>query len=517
VTPLSSDIVLATLNATYQHAAFGLRYLYANLKELQARAEIMEFTISQAPRDIVETLLLRRPKILGLSVSIWNTEPTYQVVSLLKKIQPDLIIVLGGPEVSYESEGQPLCERADFVVKGEGEDIFRELCQNYLAKGELPSQKFLKGALPEINSLPSPYPFYTDADIQNRILYVEASRGCPYKCEFCLSSLDTSVRNFPLVSFLNDMESLLQRGARQFKFVDRTFNLNVRISKQILEFFLQRISLGLHLHFEMVPDRFPEELKEIVTKFPKGSLQFEIGVQTWNENVASLISRKQDYKKVEENFRFLREETNVHLHADLIVGLPGETLESFAQGFDKLYSLRPHEIQVGILKRLKGTPIIRHDQEWQMVYQEASPFTVLSTKTLPFNELQRMVRFAKFWDLISNSGNFRASMKEIEALAQARPSPSLFWEFLQLSDFLDTRHPQRHGIALMNLTESVWSYLAQVRQIDGARARAAVLSDYCNEGKRDIPKFLRAVTEELPRKKVRLAALPLRQQRHLSQ
>jgi radical SAM superfamily enzyme YgiQ (UPF0313 family) len=213
-----------------------------------------------------------------------------------------------------------------------------------------------------------PYDLYTDADIAHRVIYVEASRGCPYECEFCLSSLDVPVRNAPLEPFLTAMQHLLDRGVCQFKFVDRTFNLNLKISSAILRFFLERYRPGLFVHFEMIPDRLPQALRELIREFPPGVLQFEVGIQTFNEQVAKLISRRQDNARAEENLRWLREETGVHVHADLIVGLPGEDMASFAAGFDRLVALGPQEIQVGLLKRLRGTPIVRHDRDWGMVY-----------------------------------------------------------------------------------------------------------------------------------------------------
>ncbi len=460
----------------------------ANLGELKASARIVEFTIAQNPRDIVEKILAEKPRLVGFGVYIWNTRQTEEVVSLLKRVSPETIVVLGGPEVSYESEGQSLCRTADFVLKGEAEDLFAGLCRAYLREGKLPGDKFLSGPLPDVKRMASPYELYSDEDIRNRILYVEASRGCPYKCEFCLSALDTSVRNFDLDRFLADLDALIARGARQLKFVDRTFNLSPQISARILDFFLERVHLGLFLHFEMVPDRLPEELRSRIRRFPKGSLQFEIGIQTWNPEVASLVSRRQDYGKVRENLAFLQTETGVHLHVDLIAGLPGEDLESFGAGFDAVSSLSSQEIQVGILKRLKGTPIIRHDAEWGMVYQEAPPFTVVRTKVLPFEALQRLQRFAKFWDLFSNSGNFPASM----ALMRSHAGTSLFQRFLDFSEFLSRRHPQGHGISLMNQAESFWRYLVD-RLGEGDSAREAIVSDFCTGAvKRDVPPFLKA-------------------------
>jgi radical SAM superfamily enzyme YgiQ (UPF0313 family) len=498
-----TPILLTTLNARYHHCAFGLRYLYANLQELQAQAKIVEFTISQNPRDIVEMILAENPTIVGFGVYIWNTRQTHEVVSILKRVRPDIKIVLGGPEVSYEAEGQAIVQLADLTIKGEADFIFYEVCRDYFTQQKWPSQKVVAGVLPAILDLALPYIYYSDIDIQNRVIYVEASRGCPYKCEYCLSSLDKSVRSFDLDLFLGEMNRLIERGARSFKFIDRTFNLSIPISSKILQFFLDRIDLGLFLHFEMVPDRLPVELRDLIARFPRGSLQFEIGIQTWNTEVSKLVSRRQDYAKIRENFAYLAEIGTVHTHADLIAGLPSETIESFARGFDAVAELNADEIQVGILKRLKGTPIIRHDAEWQMVYSEHPPFQVLQTRTMNYETLQRIVRFSHFWDLIANSGNFKNTMKFLLELSRARAEPSLFWEFDELSRFLNRRHSQGHSVALLNLVESVWNYLKSHPAVDTESARAALTQDYAgSQMKRSVPQFLKAelVSEALKKK-----------------
>jgi radical SAM superfamily enzyme YgiQ (UPF0313 family) len=514
---MKCPIVLATLNARYAHCAFGLRYLFANLKELQASTGLREFTINENPRDIAEAILALEPRVVGFGVYIWNTAATEQVISILKRVSPDLKIVLGGPEVSYESESQTICRLADFVVKGEGDLLFYSFCRNFLDGAPLPSSKWLQAPLPEIREIASPYSLYSDEDIRNRVIYVEASRGCPYKCEYCLSSLDKSVRSFELDRFLGDMDRLIQRGARQFKFVDRTFNLSAATSTRILKFFLERVSQGLFLHFEMVPDRLPSELKELIAQFPAGSLQFEIGIQTWNPEVARLVSRRQDYVKIVDNFGFLTGETGVHLHADLIVGLPGETLESFAVGFDAVSELRPHEIQVGLLKRLKGTPIVRHDAEWRMVYQEHPPFQILQTRTLDYALLQKMSRFSKYWDLYGNSGNFNATWTLIQETSACTGQSSRFWAFWNFCEFLSRRHAQSHSIALLNLVESAWLYLTRELKANAEEAREALIKDYTGSVKRDVPTFLREGTEAgLSPTGVRSGlATPRRQQRHL--
>lgn len=522
-----APILLTTLNARYSHCAFGLRYLYANLKELQPQSRVVEFTIAENARDIAAAILAHRPKVVGFGVYIWNARQTFDVVSVLKRLHPEIKIVLGGPEVSYETEAQEICRLADLTIQGEADFLFYEVCRDYFESGKWPAKKWVRGEPPEIKAIALPYSFYGDEDIRHRVLYVEASRGCPYKCEYCLSSLDKSVRGFDIDLFLAEMDKLIERGARQFKFVDRTFNLSSSTSSRILRFFLERVSKGLFLHFEMVPDRLPGELRELIQAFPRGSLQFEIGIQTWNPDVARLVSRRQDYAKVRDNLEFLAAKTGVHTHADLIAGLPGETLESFAQGFDAVYALGPDEIQVGILKRLRGTPIVRHDQEWQMTYQEHPPYQILKNRTMCFETIQRVERFSKFWDLIANSGNFENTMKLLERLALKRAEPSVFWEFDDLARLLAKRHPQAHGVALINLVESIWIYLKDHRTVDEEEARMTLLQDYAlGTKRRDEPAFFKTAAAKALRahskhaaavlKPAADSATPRRQQRHIA-
>lgn len=446
-------IVLSTLNARYIHASLGLRYLRANLGPYRAQCDLKEFTTKRPPLEIANEILSLAPKVVGLGVYIWNTNQTLEVVRLLKSLCPDLVIVLGGPEISYETDGQELFACVDYVFQGEADFTFRDFIANWFEHGELPAGKIIAPALPEIGQLQFPYGEYSDEDIKNRTLYVEASRGCPYKCEYCLSALDVSVRSFNIDRFLAEMQTLLDRGVRQFKFVDRTFNLAPTVSLKILKFFLERIHLGLFLHFEMVPDRLGDELKAMIRQFPAGALQFEIGVQTWSREVARNVSRRQDYQKIADNFHFLRHETKVHTHADLIVGLPGETWQSFAEGFDALYALSPDEIQVGILKRLKGTPIIRHDAKFHMKYSTAAPFEILSNKDLTVEEVARLKVFAEFWDLVANSGRFPG----IRGLVQSSP----FDFFYELAQALYEVFARTHSIHLRDLEAAVRNYLMQ--------------------------------------------------------
>src|SRR5439155_2278822 len=347
--------------------------------------------------------------IIGFGVYIWNVAETTELVRSLKRLRSDIVVVLGGPEVSYEFENQEVVALADYVITGEADLKFGEVAAALL-KGERPAEKIIPAELPKAEQLALPYELYTDADVAHRVIYVEASRGCPFSCEFCLSSLEIPVRQFPLPALLSQLQRLLDRGVKQFKFVDRTFNLNLNTSKALLQFFLERYQPGLFFHFEMIPDRLPDTLREIIAQFPPGALQFEVGIQSFNEEVCRRIRRRQDFHKLEDNLRFLRQHTGVHLHTDLIFGLPGETIESFAGGFDRLIGLNPQEIQVGILKRLRGTPIVRHDAEWEMIYSPNPPYEILQTKLIDFATMQRLRRFSRYWDLLANSGNFRETL-----------------------------------------------------------------------------------------------------------
>ncbi len=523
-----SDIVLATLNARYIHSAFGLRYLLANLGDLQPRAALLEFDINQRPLDIVEAILATGPRIVGLGVYIWNVTQTTEVVALLKRLRPELIVILGGPEVSYETDGQEIVALADHVITGEADLKFGEVCRALLGGGSgnaevgtdaafqrsdfpLPTSAFPKviaAELPTFDRLALPYELYTDADISHRVLYVEASRGCPFTCEFCLSSLDIPVRAVPLDSFLAALDSLLARGARQFKFVDRTFNLHLPTSRAILQFFLDRWRDGLFVHFEMVPDRLPDALREIIAKFPPGALQFEVGIQTFDDATSKNISRRQNLDRLEDNMRYLRDSTGVHVHADLIVGLPGEDVESFGRGFDRLVALRPQEIQVGILKRLRGTPIVRHDAEWGMIYSPAPPYEILRTRLIDFPQMQRLRAFARFWDLLGNSGHFRETLP---LLWDGGASP--FASFLAFTDWLYPKLGRRHGIALATLAESLFDYLIAQRGIEKPRVGAALTADWTRPGRREALPFL--PTPPAPSRASTRASAPRRQSRHL--
>ncbi len=478
----AADIVLATINARYIHTAFGLRYLKANLHELEQHCDIVEFTLEQRPLDIAEQLLARQPKIIGLGVYIWNTLQCVQVAALIKRISPKTILVLGGPEVSYEQSQQAICQLADYVLSGPAEAAFYHLC-----KAKLQGQRYTAAQYPnpKLAQLKFPYYLYSNTDITHRVIYVEASRGCPFKCEFCLSALDKTAKAFPLQPFLVELDKLYQRGARQFKFVDRTFNLSSKVSVPIMQFFLERMSDALFVHFEVIPDRLPSALKTVIEQFPPGSLQFEVGVQTLNPDVQRIIQRRQNKQKTQKNLAWLCQQSNAHVHADLIFGLPGETIVSIAQSFDQLVVLQPDEIQLGMLKRLRGMPMTEQENQYQLVFNPNPPYDILSTKDIDFANMQKLRRMARYWDLIANSGRFKTSLGTILGHAP-------FERFMQLSEWLHHTTGQTHKISLKRMFDLLFQALTERFAIDSTWATQLLSRDFERSGIKGLPQCLAA-------------------------
>ena len=484
----AADIVLAAINAKWIHPSLALRLLKANLGGLAERCEILEFALRQPLKEKVEPILAARPRLLALSVSVWNHKAVLELLEALEKEWNEKpLVVLGGPEVSWLPEDVEIFRHVDYVIRGEAEESFRLLCYGIFYGERSPESLsrdlsvsdmgtgrkrtvFINRGDTTVNpdNIVPAYHLYTDEDLKRKLVYVEASRGCAFACEFCQAAVRHNnealrVREFPLEPFLADMGKLIDRGGRTFKFLDRTFNLDMDRVKRIMEFFLERIeadatirSRPLCVHFEMVPFNFPPALKEIIRRFPPGTLRLELGIQTFNAETAALIHRSGNPGAELEILRFLRRETNAILHVDLIAGLPGEDLVSFGDGFDRLWQVlagkflageraagndSSFEIQLGILKCLPGTAIARHNEKYGMKYSTEPPYEVIETAALCAAELGRIKNFARFWEIIVNRNPFPEMINSL-----LPPEEPVFDRFMHLSDNLIEHFGKNWGI-----------------------------------------------------------------------
>jgi len=485
-----NKIILTTLNARYAHSSFGLRYLYANLNEYKEITEIHEFVKTDDLNQIAEKILKNDPLIVGIGVYIWNATEISRLVKVIKKVSPKTIVILGGPEVSY-SPFRVNFNSADYIVQGEGDIEFYNLVKSIIEKSDQ-RERIIKAPVTELSQIKLPYDYYTDVDVKNRVIYVEASRGCPFNCEFCLSSIDKNVRNFDTKILLEEFDKLWDRGVRQFKFVDRTFNLNIKITNLILDYFLEK-EPEYFLHFEVIPEHFPDSVKEKLKLFRPASLQLEIGIQTLNQEVADRINRKLNFKKIKENIAFLSKQTKNHLHLDLIIGLPGETIKSFGDNLNTLTSMTDSEIQLGLLKKLSGTSIDRHDIEFGMVYSDIPPYEIFQNDIIPFTHMQKMKRFARYWDLMYNNGNFKRSIKLLWE------NGNVFQNFYNFSEWLYSTLNTTYQISLNNLAESLFKYLTEVLALDKVETAAIMANDFMIVANRNIPHFLNEYVTTTPR------------------
>jgi hypothetical protein len=481
-----ADIVLASINAKWIHPSLALRLLKANLGSLEKRCEIFEFALRQPLAEKTAPLIaaLAAPpghtRILGISVSIWNHLATVELLKELEKYwqtgqRP--VVVLGGPEVSHLPMQAEIFHYADYVIRGDGEIAFRTLCEKILTGGKdfisVPhggQPLFVNAESSGVKEIKSAYHLYTDEDLTKKLVYVEASRGCPFNCEFCMSAVKgacDAVREFPLEQFLKNMEELVRRGAGTFKFLDRTFNINIERAVCIMEFFLEKIKekkRGIVVHFEMAASLFPPELRETLARFPAGTLRLEVGIQTLNPEVSARIGRISNPEKELEALRFLKEKTNAVIHADLIAGLPGESLVSFGNGFDQLAAcllngalpesektpVQMHtraEIQLGILKLLPGAPIFRHNETFKMRYNSLPPYEIEETSEMSAHDLKRIKNFARFWEIIVN-----------RSLVNYGDNKPVFERFMNLSDALLSHFGRNWGIDKNELLSALQRY-----------------------------------------------------------
>ncbi|HHW31920.1 MAG TPA: B12-binding domain-containing radical SAM protein [Clostridiaceae bacterium] len=431
--------LLVALNSKYIHSSLAVWYLkaYCSNEDEQAYngVEIAEYTINDNIESILGSICLKKPEIICFSCYIWNIEYVLKLTRNIKKLMPECIIILGGPEVSYDAEKIMEAEPSvDFIISGEGETALKNLLQHirqgqvshfthikqirgltYREKGEIKSTEPCT-LIENLDEIPSPYTDEFFILLKNRIVYYESSRGCPFNCSYCLSSTIAGVRYFSLDRVKKDISILISRNVRQVKFVDRTFNANKKRAKEIFKYIIEesaKTRSDINFHFEMGGDLFDEEMLDILSTAPPGLIQFEIGVQTTNQDALKEIDRITDYEKLKNNIQRLISNGNIHIHLDLIAGLPYEDYESFIKSFNDVYSLNPHHLQLGFLKLLKGSKIRRQSGLHGYIFRDYPPYEVLSNKYISYNRILTLKAVEELVERYYNSGRFTISLRYI--------------------------------------------------------------------------------------------------------
>jgi hypothetical protein len=455
MTQARADILLVAVNARYSHCAFAARSLCANLGPRAAAARILETDLDVTPLQLASQIAEARPRIVGFSIYLWNVRLVEATARILRTAAPDLRLAAGGPELTA---GYPHAALFDAVILGEGESIFRAFCERVLADtGSAHSHVMTceKGEPPATLALP--YALYTDADLAQRTVYVEASRGCPYACAYCTSA-HTGLRLIPLDRLLPAFNALWQRGLRRFKFLDRSFNAPADHACAILDFFLGRITPDTRLHFEINPDHLTAAVASRIAAFPAATLHLEAGVQTLNPQVAAAVGRSPDTPRTLANLRFLTRETGATVHADLIFGLPGEDESSFAAGFNTLNAVcAPPEVQVNLLKGLPGTRLAHDAAARGLAFNPEPPYELLRSDVMDFATLMQLQRFARCWELVHNRGHFP---REVHALHSAADG-DLYGLYQTLADRIHAAEGKLFAIARPRLAALLGAFCSE--------------------------------------------------------
>ncbi|NDV79461.1 B12-binding domain-containing radical SAM protein [Dysgonomonas sp. 511] len=457
--------LLTTLNAKYIHTSLALRWLYvANKDRIEVSFE--EYTIKEDLEKIAAGIISSGCDIVGLSVYIWNVTQTEKLVAMLREIHPSLIIVLGGPEVMYEPEYFLNNWQADYIISGEGEFVLGDLVEALQqdVDVDIPGVSYrnhidktiVQADLARLATLPSPYMLNADREsMQNRLVYFETSRGCPYQCQYCLSSLEKGVRYFPMEYVLENLKYLIDNGARQIKFLDRTFNLNKEHTHTIFDFLIGHYRENLSCQFEVYADLLKDETIDYLNeRLPENFFRFEIGIQSTYEPTNIAVRRKQDFPLLAKNIKRIMQGGKIDLHLDLIAGLPYETFDRFVHSFNDVFVLKGKEVQLGFLKMLRGTNLRKNAREYGYKFDHRAPYEIEYNADISHAELQRIHdaehALEKFW----NSGRFLLTM---DCLFSSYYNGRYFELFDEIGQFYNKKDYPHRGYRL----EDLFRYLHQ--------------------------------------------------------
>lgn len=468
------NVICTTLNAKYIHTNLAIRYLKAYAKP-EFDIEMVEYTIKDPNINIVTDLIKRNPDLIGFSCYIWNIEDTVKIIKMIKKINPAIKIVFGGPEVTYDTAfWLNEVPEIDFIISGEGEKPFKDLLLELNGEGDIKTVQGLayrENGIIQFNhrkdklnlrELPSPFRFEEDTpNLSKRITYIETSRGCPFTCQFCLSSIEVGVRYFDREKIKDDLRFLMKNGARTIKFMDRTFNISKSYAMEMFRFLIDEHVSGTVFQFEITADIMKPEVIEFLNKeAPPGLFRFEIGVQSTNDHTNTLVKRRQDFKKLSRIVTMIKEGEKIIQHLDLIAGLPEEDYDSFRKTFDDVFALRPEELQFGFLKMLRGTGLRMEADKYQYIYMDHPPYEILSNNVLSFNDV---IKFKHVEDILEKYWNKHHMDHTIEYLVTHKfTSPFDF--FQEFGAYWESNGWSRIGYQLEDLFRRLYSFL-QTKEI----------------------------------------------------
>ncbi|WP_456275778.1 B12-binding domain-containing radical SAM protein [Bacillus sp. AK128] len=484
------NTVLTTLNAKYIHTNLAIRCLRAYV-EPEHQVQMVEYTIKDPSINIVTDLFKHNPDVIGFSCYIWNIEETIKVIGMLKKIKPELTIILGGPEVSYDvMYWMERLDDVDYIVIGEGEETFKQLLTE-LKKGvssltELPGLAYRNNdnkpvINPQRNKLnlqeaPSPFRFEEDLpQLAKRVTYIETSRGCPFSCQFCLSSIEVGVRYFNKEKVKEDIRFLMTHGAKTIKFVDRTFNISRSYAMEMFQFLIDEHLPGTVFQFEITADIMRPEVIEFLNEHaPAGLFRFEIGVQSTNDATNELVMRKQNFQKLTRTVTLVKNGGKIDQHLDLIAGLPDEDYQSFKKTFNDVFELRPEELQLGFLKMLRGTGLRIRAEQHNYVYMDHSPYEILKNNVLTFQDISNIKQVE---DVLEKYWNDHRMDYTVEYLVTSIfPTPFDFFQEFGL--YWDHMGWGRIGHQLEDLFQRLWSFLVHHSKANLSVAHSLMKLDY---------------------------------------
>ncbi len=428
-------VLLVAINAKYVHSNLAVYSLAAYARETGVDIEIGEYTINNNRDNILQAIYEEKADIVAFSCYIWNIEYVYSVAKELKKISPSTSIWLGGPEVSYDSvEVLNNWNFADIVLQGEGEETFRALVELYsrndiqVSEEELEnikgisyrndeSEDIIQNEIRQLLDMDKlPFVYDNIDDFQNRIIYYETSRGCPFSCSYCLSSIDKSVRFRSLDIVYNELQYFLDNKVKQVKFIDRTFNCSKSHSRGIWQYILDNDNGITNFHFEVSSDLLEEEDFSILRNMREGLIQLEIGLQSTNSKAIKEIRRTMNISKLENALKTVNDMKNIHQHLDLIAGLPYEDYESFRRSFNDAYKLSPEQLQLGFLKVLKGSYIYENRDSYGLIYHDYPPYEVMATDWISYNEILNLKAVEEVLEVYYNSSQFKNTINYLEEL-----------------------------------------------------------------------------------------------------